>query len=226
MLFSAHLIGRIVTIGVLTGLSALHAASAADGRDIALNGNKAGAHACASCHGEAGEGIPADGYPRLSRMSLGYLVHQLDSFAEGKRGKVVMSSIAKALSPEDRQAVAAYYSSRSSAKVYDQQPADEKLIARGRQIAQRGDWPRAIPSCSQCHGPQGEGVGASFPALAGQGALYLSSQLHHWKNGERTSDPNGLMTGVANKLSDTDIAAVAAYYASLPVIDANSGARR
>jgi cytochrome c553 len=34
------------------------------------------------------------------------------------------------------------------------------------------------------------------------------------------------MTGVANKLSDTDIAAVAAYYASLPVIDADSGARR
>jgi cytochrome c553 len=226
MPFSAHLIGRIVTIGVLTGLSSLHAASAADGHDIALNGNKAGAHACASCHGEAGEGIPSDGYPRLSSMSLGYLVHQLDSFAEGKRGKVVMSSIAKALSPEDRQAVAAYYSSRSSAKVYDQQPADEQLIARGRQIAQRGDWPRAIPSCSQCHGPQGEGVGASFPALAGQGALYLSSQLHQWKNGERTSDPNGLMTGVANKLSDTDIVAVAAYYASLPVIDANSQARR
>jgi cytochrome c553 len=69
-------------------------------------------------------------------------------------------------------------------------------------------------------------VGASFPALAGQGSRYLSSQLHHWKNGERSSDPNGLMTGVANKLSDADIAAVAAYYASLPVIDANSGARR
>jgi cytochrome c553 len=137
-----------------------------------------------------------------------------------------MSSIAAALSPEDRQAVATYYSSQSAAKVHDQQPEDEKLITRGRQIALRGDWPNAIPGCSQCHGPQGEGVGASFPTLAGQGSLYLSSQLHHWKNGKRSSDPNGLMTGVANKLSDTDIAAVAAYYASLPVIDADPGARR
>ena len=155
-----------MAIGVLTGLSALHAASAVDGRDIALNCNKAGAHACASCHGEAGEGIPADGYPHLSTMSVGYLVHQLESFAEGKRGQVVMSSIAKGLSPENRQAVAAYYSSRPSAKIYDQQPTDEQLVARGMQIALRGDWRNAIPGCSHYHGPQGEGVGASFPWLA------------------------------------------------------------
>jgi cytochrome c553 len=188
----AHLTGRIVTIGVLTGLSALHAVSAADGRDIALNGNKASAHACAFMPRGGRRGDPRRWLPRLSNLSVGYLVHQLDSFAEGKRGEVVMSSIAKALSPEDRQAVAAYYSSRSSAKVYDQQRTDEKLIARGRQIALHGDWPNGIPGCGQCHGPQGEGVGASFPALAGQGSRYLSpaSSLEKWRKIERPGWPD------------------------------------
>ncbi len=150
----AHLTGRIVTIGALTGLSALHAAPAVDGRDIALNGNKAGAHACASCHGEAGEGIPADGYPRLSKMSVGYLVHQLDSFAEGRRGTVVMSSIAAALSPEDRQAVATYYSSRvcsqSSRPATGGRKADRQREANclARRLAERSSRLQSMPWAS------------------------------------------------------------------------------
>ncbi|MCX7318982.1 MAG: c-type cytochrome [Hyphomicrobiales bacterium] len=225
MLNLAHLARLLLTIGTFACLLRPHLVMAGDGRDIALRGTDT-AHACASCHGEAGEGIPANGYPRLSGMSAGYLVHQLDSFADGKRSKVVMTPIAKALTPGERRSVADYYSSQSSAKVYDQQSADEKLIARGKDIALRGDWSNALPGCSQCHGPLGEGVGNSFPALAAQNARYLASQLHRWKNGERSSDPNGLMTGIANKLDDADIAAVAAYYASLPVIKPNSGAGR
>lgn len=90
----------------------------------------------------------------------------------------------------------------------------------------RGIWSVGLPGCSQCHVRRGEGIGDSFPALAGQSFRYLTEQLHHWKNGERSSDPNGLMTGVANKLEHADIAAIAAYYASLPVVDKDAGAGR
>ncbi|QDM16077.1 cytochrome c [Tardiphaga sp. vice278] len=106
---------HLLSILSLAGLLLPSGVSAADGRDIALHGNGTGAHACASCHGEAGEGIPADGYPRLSGLSAAYLVHQLESFADGKRSKAVMTPIANALTPEDRQAVADYYTSQSSA---------------------------------------------------------------------------------------------------------------
>jgi cytochrome c553 len=48
------------------------------------------------------------------------------------------------------------------------------------------------------------------------------SQLKAWKDGKRTNDPLHLMTGISGKLSDGQIAAVAAYYATLPVAAAAS----
>jgi cytochrome c553 len=48
------------------------------------------------------------------------------------------------------------------------------------------------------------------------------SQLKAWKDGKRTNDPLHLMTGISSRLSDGQIAAVAAYYASLPVAAAPS----
>jgi cytochrome c553 len=40
--------------------------------------------------------------------------------------------------------------------------------------------------------------------------------LKAWKDGKRTNDPLHLMTSISGKLSDDQIAAAAAYYASLP----------
>ncbi len=59
-------------------------------------------------------------------------------------------------------------------------------------------------------------VSANFPALAGQSASYIVSQLVAWKAGTRANDPLDLMKSVAGKLDDDEVAAVAAYYASLP----------
>ena len=57
---------------------------------------------------------------------------------------------------------------------------------------------------------------ADFPYLAGQQADYIIEQIKNWRTGQRGGDPLGLMKAVAAKLDDDDIAAVAAYYASLP----------
>jgi cytochrome c553 len=197
-------------------------ALAADGRDIAANGNGRDAPACSACHGAQGEGRPDSPYPRLAGLDSAYLVAQMKAFATGGRDNEAMSPIARALTPDERQAVAKFYAGLVTPKIDEPQKADDKTIAAGAALASRGDWSKGLPGCGQCHGAAGQGVGATFPELAGQSAGYIVSQLKAWKDGKRTNDPLHLMTGISSKLSDDQIAAVAAYYASLPVAAAAS----
>jgi cytochrome c553 len=193
-------------------------AFAADGRDIAANGNGNNAPACSVCHGVQGGGQPDVGYPKLAGLDSEYLIAQLNAFAEGSRDNETMAPIAKALTPDERQAVAKFYAELVAPKMEEPTKADDKIIAVGAALASRGDWSKkGLPGCGQCHGAAGQGVGKTFPGLAGQSAQFIISQLKAWKDGKRTNDPLHLMTGIASKLSDDQIAAVAAYYASLPV---------
>lgn len=66
--------------------------------------------------------------------------------------------------------------------------------------------------CAACHGGAGISAVPMYPNLAGQKAMYLSKQLKDFKSGKR-QDPT--MKGMSMALSDTDIANVSAYYASL-----------
>ena len=64
--------------------------------------------------------------------------------------------------------------------------------------------------CAVCHGPCGQGVAANFPRLAGQNPQYLANQLKAFARGERKDTA---MTEKVKGLSDSDIEAVAEYYA-------------
>src|SRR5205814_4617968 len=68
------------------------------------------AQMCASCHGARGEGNATTGYPRIAGQPQSYLARQLAAYVEGNRQNPVMGPIAKQLSPEQRQEIAAYYS--------------------------------------------------------------------------------------------------------------------
>jgi cytochrome c553 len=197
-------------------------AFAAGGREIAANGNGNNAPACSVCHGAQGAGQPDAGYPRLAGLDSEYLLEQLNAFADGSRDNETMAPVAKALSPDERQSVAKFYAGLVAPKMEEPQKADDKTIAAGAALAGRGDWSKGLPGCGQCHGAAGQGVGKTFPGLAGQSAEYIVSQLKAWKDGKRTNDPLHLMTGISSRLSDDQIAAVAAYYASLPVAAAAS----
>ncbi len=72
---------------------------------------------------------------------------------------------------------------------------------------------KVIAICAECHGLNGISVIANFPNLAGQKELYLLAQLKAFKAGKRKSLEMNL---IVKKVSDTDIANVAAYFASLP----------
>jgi cytochrome c553 len=66
--------------------------------------------------------------------------------------------------------------------------------------------------CQACHGLDGKAKLPDAPNLAGQNEQYLVKALGDFKTGERKNDMMSLM---APKLSDEDIADLAAYYASL-----------
>nr|WP_318833293.1 c-type cytochrome [Cobetia sp. 2AS1] len=67
--------------------------------------------------------------------------------------------------------------------------------------------------CAACHGAQGISPTPAFPHLAGQQAHYLRKQTADIRDGRR-SVPQ--MAGIADNLSDQDIADIAAHYAAQP----------
>ena len=212
----------LLAAGLLAG-----AGCRADGAAIAQTGGGAAVPACQTCHGTVGEGVAQAGFPRLANLGARYLQRQLAAFADGTRGNAVMTPIAKALSVADSAAVSAYYAGlpaptaqqgRAVPATASAAPAVAPPAAAsvGAMLATRGRWADKLPACDQCHGPGGRGVGGDFPAIAGQGAAYLTNQLTAWKTGARPPGPMGLMAQVARKLSDDEVRAVARHYAALP----------
>ena len=67
--------------------------------------------------------------------------------------------------------------------------------------------------CAACHGANGISVIPDYPNLAGQKVKYLESAIKAYRSGERK---NPIMSPMAAGLSDTDVANLAAYFASLP----------
>ena len=66
-------------------------------------------------------------------------------------------------------------------------------------------------SCAGCHGANGKSMIPSNPNLAGQHALYLTTQIKAFRDGKRK---NPTMEAMVKGLSDADAANIAAYYAS------------
>ena len=79
---------------------------------------------------------------------------------------------------------------------------------------------KKIAMCIGCHGIQG--YQASFPEIykvpkiSGQGAKYIVSSLNAYKKGDRK---HPTMRGIADNLSDQDMADLAAYYESHGKVD-------
>ncbi|WP_051849355.1 c-type cytochrome [Thiomonas sp. FB-Cd] len=189
--------------------TALAAASAAN---IATHGAGSAVPACMSCHGAAGEGNAAAGFPRLAGLPAAYIAAQLRAFAQGTRSNSLMSPIAKAMSDAQIIAVANYYAKLPKpVQTYGPMPA---AAALGERLAERGDWSTGIPSCFRCHGPGGMGVSPDFPPIVGQPASYIESQIKAWKDGSRHNDPMGLMHTVALRMSDAATQSVAAWLAA------------
>ncbi|MFM8616946.1 MAG: c-type cytochrome [Alphaproteobacteria bacterium] len=84
-------------------------------------------------------------------------------------------------------------------------PAIARDPARGAEIA--------AERCVACHGMDGRSSLAEIPRLAGQQSGFITLQMILFREGIRQVPA---MQAPTEKLSDTDIEAVAAYYAGLP----------
>lgn len=182
------------------------------GELIAYSGGERGAAgACATCHGLKGEG---DGHlaPRLAGLDQGYLARQLDFYVGGERAHPQMAAIAGDLTREQRSLVSAYYAALPL-------PPAATVCAtpdpRPAALYQRGDARRDIASCASCHGADGRGAGLGNPPLAAQPASYLADQLDRWRSGRRYGDAQGVMTRISQRLKPDEVAALAAYAATL-----------
>lgn len=166
---------------------------------------------CTYCHGASGQGYRAYyTMPRIAGQTQAYLTNQLRAYAEGTRKNAFMHSVARAMSPSMRSAVARHFSAthaRSSGH------NSGERVAAGRKIFQEGVPNENIPACAACHGDSAEGFEQN-PRLAGQLASYVEKTLGNWTR-ERHSESSHIMQPVAQRLSKSQIAAVAAYVSSL-----------
>jgi cbb3-type cytochrome c oxidase subunit III len=182
--------------------------AAAPKADIA-KGQAISTAVCAACHtADGSRGSPAN--PILAGQHPEYLAKQLAEFKSGKRNNAIMKGFATTLSEEDMRNVAAFYASKSAKPGFAK---NKELVALGERLYRGGDAGRAIPACAGCHSPNGAGIPAQYPRMAGQHADYTEAQLTAFRSGARGN--NAQMSAIAYKMNDRDIKAVADYIAGL-----------
>lgn len=199
---------------ILFGLSATAQALEGDAER-----GKAAAAVCAACHQADGSGVNMPGgesWPRLAAMDAGHIYKQLKDFNNGTRINASMAPFAAMLTEQQMKDVAVYYSQLPATEGKGGETADESLLKRGETLATNGDWSQYIPSCRSCHGPENQGAGSHFPGIAGQHAAYIELQIKNWQSGKRSNDPQQLMHAIAERMSEEDIRAVAAWLSRQP----------
>jgi cytochrome c553 len=169
---------------------------------------------CGRCHGTAGIGRGNAAFPKLAGQKPEYLFRALRAYARSERNSGMMEPIAAGLDEAEWRELADYYAALQGERPSDDAAATLETIERGRAIATFGIPEKDVPSCMDCHGPEGPRRNAAYPLLAGQYADYLVLQLEQFAADRRGgSEYAHLMRQVAPKLSRAEMDAVAAYYA-------------
>lgn len=195
--------------GLLFAATAGAAGTQAPAKADLVKGQAIATQMCVACHtADGSRGSPAN--PILAGQHADYLFKQLTEFKEGKRKNAVMSGMVAALTPEDMKNVAAFYASKTAKPGFAK---DKTLVGLGEKIFRGGISDRAIPACAACHSPNGAGMPAQYPRLAGQHSDYTELQLNTFRSGARAN--NASMVAIAAKMNDREIKAVSDYIAGL-----------
>ena len=172
------------------------------------------ADGCTACHGEDGNtNIPE--YGNIAGQNARYLYQQLVLIKSKSREITLMANTLEDLDDDGLRSLAMYYSSLDG-RIGQALP--EKDLELGRLIYRGGILEKEVAACTACHGPSGNGnLLAGFPRVSGQPVEYLENQLKAYREGERTSDEEygGMMRDIAEKLTDSEISAVANYMTGL-----------
>ncbi|MCG6966845.1 MAG: cytochrome c4 [Chromatiaceae bacterium] len=166
---------------------------------------------CGACHGPDGNSA-APNFPKLAGQHADYIAKQLKEFKAGERKDATMNGMAAALSEQDMADLGAYYAAQKSTEG----KAAEDKVELGQGMFRAGNASSGVAACAACHGPTGAGNPmANFPRLSGQHADYTVTQLKNFRAGVRANDAGSMMRGVAKKMTDAEIDAVAQYVQGL-----------
>jgi cytochrome c553 len=178
--------------------------------DIQKAAEEKAVNLCSTCHGPRGISTSPE-FPILAAQRTGYLAAQIDAFRKQTRAEKdahdFMWGIAGRLDEKIITGIAAYYAAQPPAPGRTDDPA---VVAKGKELFDKGLLDRGIPACASCHGANGEGI-ADFPRLAGQHAKYVAKQLTYIQTLTRTAP---VMHGIVKDLTPGEIQAVAAYVQS------------
>ena len=171
---------------------------------------------CVACHAVDGNSaIPAN--PNLAGQHPEYTYKQLRNFKSqggkpAERSNGVMAGMVANLSDDDMKNLAVYFAAQ---KPKSQAARDAALAKQGESIYRGGIQAKGVAACASCHAPNGTGMPAQFPRVAGQHAEYTAAQLTAFRAGQRANDPAQMMRMIAAKMSDQEIKAVSEYIAGL-----------
>ena len=206
---------RFLTVFTIVSLAILAAQGSYAGGDAKEGQQKAAM--CLGCHGADGNSLVPT-FPKLAGLGHKYLLKQMKDIRDGRRPVAVMAGQVDNMTDEDLSDIAAFY----TAQARSGGSADPDKVDLGRKVYLAGIAERQVPACSGCHSPTGNGNGpAGYPALGGQHADYLVSQLKMFRKGyeDPTGRTNGgeakIMRTTAFGMSDMEIEAVASYIAGL-----------
>jgi len=172
---------------------------------------------CTYCHQPSGQGyVGASPIPRLAGQQTEYFKNQLQAFIDRRRVNVFMFKVAHSLSPEMLTALATHFRDLNPKPLGG---APTELVATGKKIFQEGIPDAQVPACATCHGPEAKGNG-QFPRLAGQLYPYIIKVLTNFdkergQGGPANPDTSAIMKPIAHNLTESQIAAVAAYLSYL-----------
>ena len=208
---------RIVVAGVALLVCSL-TASAQDEAIPAfktLDSIEARVQGCVTCHGQSGQGTDNGYFPRIAGKPVAYLYNQLVAFRDGTRKYAPMNYLVAYLPDPYLHEIAEHFAKQRPAfAAKDNAAVDAPTLARGKLIATVGDSAKQIPACIACHGAGLTGMQPGIPGLVGLRSTYIVAQLTRWRVGDRHAADPDCMKRVATRLSETDVAAVAAWLSS------------
>jgi len=177
-----------------------------------LDSMEARMQGCVTCHGQSGQGTNNDYFPRIAGKPAGYLYNQLVAFRDGTRRYPPMNYLVAYLPDAYLREIADHFARlRPPYAPVEPAPVPENALARGEALVAAGDPQRGIPACAACHGRALTGMNPGIPGLVGLRSAYIRAQLTRWKVGERHAAEPDCMRRIATRLSEADVAAVAAW---------------
>jgi cytochrome c553 len=149
------------------------------------------------------------------------------AFHDGRRRYPPMNYLLEYLPPEYLKDIAGYFAAQRPPLQAPGAPgAADDVLKHGLSLVTQGDVARNIPACTSCHGPELTGMEPGIPGLLGLKPSYVSAQLGAWRYGTRTALAPDCMQGVAARLTEADVKAVAAYLATVSAPAKNAPAAK